>query len=667
MGHTRFRLFLGFLLVGIAGCATQRTVTISTRPSDAFISIDGVDRGRAPVTQTFTFANEGQFFNVIAKREGYKDATWRVTREFTGQERVIALDPLTRTVTFNVAPVPAVLSINGKPVSSDPVSSYTAQDLPFTKDARDQWTSYHITAEREGYRTAETTITWTDREFRGDGRPAYTMVLQPMRKDIRVSTEPAGAEVFLDDQRVGIAPVQLPDTPFRIDPDTNDYIPRTLRVTRAGYPPVEVPISWDAGQSEYHVELKPQSKIIRLHTDPPNAAITIDGVNGFSATTNDEGYVPIEMFFPPINDKGELRTYTVRATRAPGEREWYPGELLIAWDDGRTEYDLSLREILTVPVPLVTLDIRRDDNDWTIEAGRIETIAMKDPSAESERRLERIYAAQPGEFIDSIAISPDGRRLVFTALPADSALPPRSQIRSIQANGSGGEQQLTDGQSLDLHPSFTPDGRRVVFSSNRMTRKVIVCSINTDGTGGTTEITRGDSFDLWPSVDSDPRARLFYARHMENRDQPRLYMQQIDAGLRTDLTERSGTQPRPSPQADAIVFVAPNDKTGKTDIFRLPERGTPENLTNTPDFDETGPIFNRHGTRIAFVSDRAEHPETGHNRDIWVLDLDERDKLTQVTTNGSWDDSPAWDPISNAIYFRSNRGGEWGIWKISLD
>lgn len=667
MGPTLLRLICILMLTAVVGCATERTITISTRPADAFISIDGVDRGRAPVTQTFVFTNDEQSYNVVAKREGYKDATWRVTREFTGQEQVIELQPLTRTVTFNVAPVPAILSINGKPVSADPVSSYTAQDLPFTKDARDEWTRYHVTAEREGYRTAEAVITWTDREFRGDGRPTYTLVLQPMRKDIRVTTEPTGAEVYLDNQRVGVAPVQLPDTPFKIDPDTNEYIPRTLRVTKAGYPPIELPISWDAGQSEYHIELKPLSKVVQLRTDPPHANITIDGIKDFSASTDDEGLVPIEMLFPPINDEGELRTYTVRATRTTEDREWYPGEIEIGWDGGRTEYELKLREVLTTTVPLLTIDIRREPHDWTVEINRIETVAMKDTAEESGRRVERIYTARPGEFIDTIAISPDGQRLVFTTLPADAAMPLRSQLRAIQANGSGGEQQLTDGQSLDFHPSFTPDGRRIVFSSNRMSRKVTVCSINTDGTGGITEITRGDSFDLWPSVDSDPRARLYYARHMENRDQPRLYVQQIEAGFRTDRTDKSGTQPRPSPQADAVVFVSPNDKTGKMDVFRLTEFGIPENLTNTPDFDETNPIFNRHGTRIAFVSDRAEHPETGHNRDIWILDLDQRDKAVQVTTNGSWDDSPVWDPISNAIYFRSNRGGTWGIWKIWLD
>ena len=41
------------------------------------------------------------------------------------------------------------------------------------------------------------------------------------------------------------------------------------------------------------------------------------------------------------------------------------------------------------------------------------------------------------------------------------------------------------------------------------------------------------------------------------------------------------------------------------------------------------------------------------------------DRPIQVTTNGSWDDHPAWDPNGSAIYFRSNRGGEWNIWRIT--
>src|SRR5690606_40871478 len=115
MGPALLRIVCLFVLVAVAGCATERTVTISTQPPDAFINIDGVDRGRAPVTQTFLFTQDSQAYTIIAKREGYEDATWRLTRDFTGQDRTIELAPPTRTVTFNVAPEPAVISINGQP------------------------------------------------------------------------------------------------------------------------------------------------------------------------------------------------------------------------------------------------------------------------------------------------------------------------------------------------------------------------------------------------------------------------------------------------------------------------------------------------------------------------------------------------------------------------
>ena len=57
----------------------------------------------------------------------------------------------------------------------------------------------------------------------------------------------------------------------------------------------------------------------------------------------------------------------------------------------------------------------------------------------------------------------------------------------------------------------------------------------------------------------------------------------------------------------------------------------------------------------------------GGNADIWALDLTQSNAVPQqITSNASQDDRPVWDPSGDAIYFRSNRGGEWGVWKISL-
>ena len=94
--------------------------------------------------------------------------------------------------------------------------------------------------------------------------------------------------------------------------------------------------------------------------------------------------------------------------------------------------------------------------------------------------------------------------------------------------------------------------------------------------------------------------------------------------------------------------------------------GTPQNLTNTPDVDEFDPAWNKDGSRLAFVSDRATDEDKRHNYDIWVLDVTKAEAPMQVTSNGSWDDSPAWDNTGENIYFRSNRGGDWNVWKAPI-
>jgi Tol biopolymer transport system component len=185
------------------------------------------------------------------------------------------------------------------------------------------------------------------------------------------------------------------------------------------------------------------------------------------------------------------------------------------------------------------------------------------------------------------------------------------------------------------------------------------------GAGGITQLTRGDTNDLWPTIDNDPRQRLFYQANVDTRPDSRIYVTQRGSTTLTDLTPMSGQQPRVSPKADAVVFTAFNDKTGKRDIYLMPDKGgVPRNLTNTPDIDEFDPAWNKDGTRLAFVSDAGVDEDRRQNLDIWVMDLSRPERPAQITTNGSHDDHPAWDPAGNSIYFRSNRGGEWAIWKV---
>jgi hypothetical protein len=571
---------------------------------------------------------------------------------------LLKLTEQSKLVTFSIEPAPALVSIDAKPVSDRPIDHFT-QELPFTIDKDGKWTTHTVTAVRPSFDPATATIKWDD------PTPIYTLTLAPMKKDLSIQTQPSGAKVYIDGKLAGESPVHLKAVPFATDLKTNQWIPKKVDVVKPGYPPVDQTISWDNGKNDYTIDLTAKSKAVRIVTDPPNAAVTL--ADGRTLEHDASGAAIGTLSFPPVDDKGTLRTYDATIVKKTDASEWYPVKLKIAWDDGKSDYSVQLKEILTRPVTMVLPDPQRGDSGWRLVPKQITTLAMKDVTEGPSRvSPSRLVSAPDGETIGSLAVSPDGSTLLYSVIVASAADDFRSQLRSSGTSGSGGESQLTDGKSLELMPTWSPDGGQIIFSSNRAGR-MSIWSMSATGLPGMTQLTLGDTTDLWPSIDAGPKARLYYERLADTRPDSRLYMTRVGTTIRTDLTSLSGMQPRVSPKGNEILFTHRNPRTGNRDIYRMGDNGgSAENLTNTPDVDETDPVWNRDGTKIAFASDRGMTSDKHHNFDIWVLDLTKPEQPMQITTNGSWDDSPAWDPNGLAIYFRSNRGGQWGIWRIEV-
>ena len=649
-------LLLPLLLLVVGGCAVKRTIAITTQPPDADIRIDGVEMGRGQVIREFEWKDKDQTHTVAVSRLGFKTQEIPLQRDYDSDRLDVALKPESRRVSINVTPVPAVISIGGQPVTAGPADS-VSQELEFTVDAQDRWTTHTVTADRPGYARAERVITWQDAES------TYTLRLEPQRKDLNITTAPEGAQVFLDGEPLGTSPVNVPARPFPVDLSSDQVIPQKLRVVKPGYDPIEMNIAWDDGKQDYHINLAAKTKTVRITTDPTGAVVTINGKpieasNGVAAAT---------VQFPPINEKGDLATYEVAVTKKTADSEWEPQKFTLAWDSGRSDYSIKLKEILTRPVRLLTAELVRTDDGWQMEPAVTTTLAMKDVTEGARKEPPvQITKLQAGTQIDTLTVAPDGGKILFTALFGTTKENLRSQMIAVGSDGSGGLDYLSDGKSLEITPSFTPAGDNFVFSSNRAGRRMSVWSMSSTGAPGITQLTSGDTNDLWPSIDSDPKPRLFYQAMVDTRPDPRLYMTQLGTTTRTDLAQMSGYQPRVSPKADAVAFVAVNDKTGKRDIYIMPDRGgIPRNLTNTPDVDEFDPAWNAQATRIAFVSDAGVDEERRQNYDIWMMDMSRPERPVQITTNGSWDDHPQWDPSGSALFFRSNRGGEWAIWKIT--
>ena len=649
-------LFALMSLVG--GCAQTRTFTITTRPADATIAIDNVERGRGTITAPIVFKSKNDTHTVRVSRLGFKDQEVSLTRNEPRDQIEVELRPRTRKVTFTVTPAPAVIKVDGKPVTSEPVTALSPE-LEFTVNAQDKWIARKVVAENPKYAPAELMVSWTD------NKTNYPIKLEPLKKDLVITSEPSGATVFVNGEEVGPTPLTVQAHPFPVDASSEEFVPQKIKLTKAGYPDVETAIGWEEGKTDYPIDMAARQKEVRIVSDPPGATITIDGKPMEKAA---DGASVTKLQFPPVNEKGDLRTYTATANLKTPTSEWEPKDVVIGWDEGKSEYSVKLKEIITRPVPLLSAVFTRGPEGWDAQPKRTVTLAMKDVM-ESPRRppATQITKLQPGTVIDTLAISPDGQNLVFSILFSRGAEDLRSQLIVVRSDGSGGADFFTDGKSLDLMPSYTGGGDEIVYSSNRAGKRLSVWSMSATGVPGITQLTTGDTNDLWPMIDVDPKQRLYYQALVDTRSDPRLYMTQRGTTIRKDLTHISGTQPRVSPKADAVIFCALNEKSGKRDLYKMPDNGgVPQNLTNTPDVDEFDAAWSRDGSRVAFVSDRGQDEEKRQNLDIWMLNLNSPQQPIQITTNGSHDDCPAWDPAGQSIYFRSNRGGEWAIWKIDV-
>ena len=230
-----------------------------------------------------------------------------------------------------------------------------------------------------------------------------------------------------------------------------------------------------------------------------------------------------------------------------------------------------------------------------------------------------------------------------------------------QTIGSPAKTRITYGKRTDLYPAFSPNGKDIVFSSNRTGPNPTLWRISLAGGGGITKLTATMAEDYAPCVSPD-NASIVYASNPPGADEPQIWTVASNGLLPTQL--RVGRLPQLSPDGTKILFIRANKDTGRKQLWVMSIDGSEETqLTSNADFDIIHSRWSPDGKKIVYASDEGVDSRKRHNFDIWMMDSDATN-ITQLTTNGSRDDSPCCDHTGKFIYFRSNRGGTWNIWRF---
>ncbi len=184
------------------------------------------------------------------------------------------------------------------------------------------------------------------------------------------------------------------------------------------------------------------------------------------------------------------------------------------------------------------------------------------------------------------------------------------EIYWMAADGSM-QENLTNNRATDGHPSWSPDGSRLAFHSDRQDGDFEIYSMSVNGS----ELRRLTNSPGWDG------------------------------------------QPEWSPNGRYIAFESA--RNGAFEVFIMNSDGS--NTYLIPNSTNGGyPTWSPDGSQIAFSMIRDD------NRDIYICNLD-GGNLRRLTDNTAEDWMPRWSPDGSYIIYSSNINGNFDLFRINVD
>ena len=243
--------------------------------------------------------------------------------------------------------------------------------------------------------------------------------------------------------------------------------------------------------------------------------------------------------------------------------------------------------------------------------------------------------------------------IVFSAAAADN----RFQLYSARPDGSD-RRQLTD-QGNNVTPSWTPDGKRIIFASDRSGTREIYLMNQADSGVAQVEVSVGGN-KLTPSMSHD-LSKIAFAAEDPLTGHPEIWVADANGTPPRQLTDTPKASagptwslfPRFSLDDSKILYAS--TQSGSSQIWIMNGDGSGKRqLTNgvaTDAPDANAPNWAPNGKHIVFWAGY----ETRYG-EIWIMDADGTNpkQLTDQPPPIS-SDNPAWSPDGGKIIFDSNR------------
>jgi dipeptidyl aminopeptidase/acylaminoacyl peptidase len=433
-------------------------------------------------------------------------------------------------------------------------------------------------------------------------------------------------------------------------------VPATKRV-EAGPAPFETAVDFKEGRQSYIVEVAPVPSLAERYSA---ASVKLDA-ESFRA-------------LPMIDNKPKLRRLDVR---------------------------LDEKAYVVIPYVEVVLDSRRT---WRGVITR--SRSFKDVSEQGGAVPTLITDFGENIGIQSMSLAPDGGRIVYSLATYNLSVEEIKRLFTVAepkvvdiagANlyglntGGGGVEHITSENFRDMFPSFTPDGQKLLFASNRRrASSEDILMISAVRRSGISDIyVHRDARILRPTQAQDGTIAFAVDEPNPLDAKQRFTVWTLGGPNQFPTQIQIGSQPAISPDGKQIAFVGKDDNLWvvNTDGSRATQLTTDaekilKRYKESLSAEELGryewfmrefgvaermpfsfPSWSKDGQIILYTGMEGSDPTGRPNEDIWVMRPDQSGKR-QLTTNGSIDRYPLISPDGKWVYFMSNRGGRWAIWRV---
>jgi TolB protein len=266
---------------------------------------------------------------------------------------------------------------------------------------------------------------------------------------------------------------------------------------------------------------------------------------------------------------------------------------------------------------------------------------------------EHVRLTNDGSQKEDPQFSPDGEKIVFVRLAANSAQP---ELCAVPALG-GNIVPLVSGAAL---PAWSPDGSRLGFILQKQGEAEALATSAADGSDVRVILKSDDVYPFFGSLSWSPDGALLAVSRSRGGMNRGIWTVPSQGGTATKLTEDqqgiSSDMPVFTPDGRGVVHRS--NRGGASNLWWQPlEDKSPVQLTTGPGPD-TSPSIARNGT-IAFLNSRSRNL-------LFLYSLTDGTSTTVLTDSSHlW--GPAFSPDGGEIaYSRDQPDGSWHIWMVPI-